>query len=158
MLSVTATYALRALTELANRPDGTPLLGKDLSRKAGIPPNYLSKILWILGGNGLIEATRGVRGGYRLLRPADQIRLIEIVSLFDKTRTGSTCLLFERRQCSGDKPCSAHEAWSRVSGSYSEFLQSTTIADIAGEEKPGRRGPRSRASSARSGASPPGIR
>src|SRR5690349_4716071 len=64
MLSTTSEYALRALTRLAAAPDGESMLGRDLAEQAGIPANYLSKIMWTLGNAGLIDATRGNHGGY----------------------------------------------------------------------------------------------
>jgi Rrf2 family protein len=131
VISVTATYALRALTELAILPGGGMLLGKELSKRAGIPPNYLSKILWSLGGSGLIEATRGIRGGYRLSRPPEEIPLLEVVALFDKTRSREGCFLFGDQPCSDREPCSAHEAWREVGAAYARFLESTTLADIS---------------------------
>ncbi len=79
MLSATTRYALRALVNLAGMPEGKSLLGRDLSKIAGIPPNYLSKILWTLGSAGFIAATRGTHGGYRLQRRPEEVRLIDIV-------------------------------------------------------------------------------
>ncbi len=142
MLSVTAKYALRALTELAVLPEGAVLLGKELSKRAGVPSNYLSKILWTLGGEGLIEATRGVRGGYRLGRPAGDIRLIDVVTLFDKPSTNQDCFLHDGRKCSDADPCTAHEAWALVGEANRRFLETTTVADIS--RKTSRKKPRGR--------------
>lgn len=57
-LSVTVQHALRALSVLAGLPEGASLPGRELAKRAGIPANYLSKILWTLGGAGFIGATR----------------------------------------------------------------------------------------------------
>jgi Rrf2 family transcriptional regulator, iron-sulfur cluster assembly transcription factor len=131
MLSVTSKYALRALTHLAALPEGESMLGKDLSKRADIPANYLSKILWMLGSAGLIDATRGSRGGYRLRRKDDTIFLFEVVDLFDRTRIAPTCFLGEDRICSDEDACSAHALWREVRNVYTNFLQSTSLADIA---------------------------
>jgi Rrf2 family iron-sulfur cluster assembly transcriptional regulator len=128
MLSVTAQHALRALAHLASLPDGETVLGRDLARQAGIPANYLSKILWALGSAGIIDATRGSGGGYRLGRRAEDIRLFEVVDLFDKARAHTGCLLGPG-ECTGT--CPAHEAWRRVGQVYTRFLGGTTVADIA---------------------------
>src|SRR5215813_3901044 len=83
MLSATSEYALRALTRLAAAAEGESMLGRDLAEQAGIPANYLSKIMWTLGNAGIIDATRGNGGGYRLKRGAADIRLFEVVDLFE---------------------------------------------------------------------------
>jgi len=134
MVSLTARHALRALVELARIEAGKAMLGKDLANISGIPSNYLSKIMWTLGSAGLIDATRGSGGGYRLARPASQIRLIEVIDLFDKARVKTACLLSDERPCSDSDPCSAHQAWHEVSAAYVQFLECTTLADIAYHE------------------------
>jgi len=93
MLSTTAEHALRALTEMAALGETESILGKDLALRAGIPANYLSKVLWVLGNAEIIDATRGTGGGYRLRRKAAEIRLSEVVELFDRQKPERRCLL-----------------------------------------------------------------
>ena len=131
MLSTTSEYALRALTRLAAAPDGESMLGRDLAEQAGIPANYLSKIMWTLGNAGLIDATRGNHGGYRLKRSAAAIRLFEVVELFDRDRTRLDCFMENGKTCPQDNPCAAHQAWRGVRATYLEFLHTTTLADIS---------------------------
>jgi Rrf2 family protein len=134
MLSATTRYALRALVHLASTPSGKSLLGRDLSVLADIPPNYLSKILWTLGSAGFIGATRGTGGGYRLQRPAEAIRLVEIVELFDRARTANGCLLDPDHPCSDATGCAAHAAWKHVKAVYSGFLETTTLASLVANQ------------------------
>ena len=133
MLSVTVQYALRALSRLAGLPDGAFVLGRDLAKQAHIPANYLSKILWTLGGAGFIDATRGSGGGYRLQRPACEIRLADIVALFEHNRSARACLLDAHQHCSEADACAAHRAWEEVGTAMTHFLDTTTLADIAAE-------------------------
>lgn len=131
MFSTTTEYALRALAILAQLPENEAILGRDLAKQADIPANYLSKLLWTLGGAGVIEATRGSKGGYRMYRNPKEVFLAEIVELFDKGRANPHCLLAGRELCSDENPCSAHHAWRDARAAYVAFLQTTTIADIA---------------------------
>jgi Rrf2 family protein len=130
MLTITTQHALRALVELARLEPGQTMLGKDLAREASIPANYLSKILWTLGSTGMIEATRGTHGGYRLGRSPQAIRLIEIVELFDKARTANACLLDGGHPCGDATPCAAHSSWREVKAAYTDFLNNTTLATL----------------------------
>ena len=70
MLSTTSQYAIRALSHLARMQHGEAVLGRDLAERASVPVNYLSKIMLVMRNAGLVQATRGAGGGYRLARPA----------------------------------------------------------------------------------------
>jgi Rrf2 family iron-sulfur cluster assembly transcriptional regulator len=132
MLSITSQYALRALSHLA-RQEGEAVLGRDLARSVEIPANYLSKVLLTLRNAGLVDTARGSGGGYRLRRPATDIRLIDIVELFEEvSRTRLTCFLGRTRACSETKPCTAHSAWKGLEAEYLKFLVSTPLSAIAG--------------------------
>jgi Rrf2 family protein len=130
MLTITAQHAIRALVELARLDASQTMLGKELARRASIPANYLSKILWTLRSTGIIVATRGTGGGYRLGRPPDAICLIDVVELFDKVRTANGCLLSGAHHCSDDTACAAHASWSDVKKAYTQFLNTTTLATL----------------------------
>ena len=130
MLSATSEYALRALSRLAQVSRGEAILGRELSQSTGVPQQYLAKIMLSLRNAGLVLATRGTGGGYMLLRPADAIHLIDVVSLFEDPTTSPHCLLRGEKRCSSEKPCTAHAHWSKVRNSYLEFLECTTLNDI----------------------------
>ena len=136
MLSTTSEYALRALMQLAAAPEGSSVLGRELAEQAGIPANYLSKILWTLGNAGIIDATRGNRGGYRLKRSAAEIRLFEVVELFERDRIGHSCVLGGKEDCRTGKRCPAHDSWREVRAAYFSFLHTKTVADITHLEGP----------------------
>src|SRR5581483_5615508 len=131
MLTTTSEHALRALTHLARLPEGESMLGREIATQAEIPANYLSKILWMLGNAGIIDATRGNGGGYRLKRAASEIRLFEVVELFDRDRVRLACFLGGGKGCDCENPCTAHEAWREVRTSYLDFLHTKTVAKIS---------------------------
>jgi len=129
MLSTTAQYALRALVKLAEEPAKT-ILGRVMAEQTDIPANYLSKVLLTLGNVGLVEATRGAGGGYRLSRDPKTVRLIEVAELFDGARIKPTCLLGSP-DCNDEHACSAHDAWKAVRAQFIGFLESTTLTEIS---------------------------
>jgi Rrf2 family protein len=135
MLSTTSEYAIRALTHLARLPEGETMLGRDLAEEAEIPANYLSKIMWTLGNGGIIHATRGNHGGYRLKRKPEDILLLEVVELFDRERANLACFL-GGRTCDPDNPCTAHDAWKGVREAYLQFLHTTTLCDVSQLRRP----------------------
>ena len=132
ILSASATHALRALAFLAARPAGEAVLGRDLARKVGIPAHYLAKVLATLARAGVLSASRGAKGGYRLARPAARIKLLEVVEPFEGKRARPGCLLRPGKPCRASGACSAHTAWSGVKEGYVDFLERTTVEDIQG--------------------------
>ena len=131
MLSATSQYALRALAHLATLEDGETVLGRDLAKKTGIPKNYLSKILVALGGAGIIRASRGTGGGYQLACRPDEMPLAAAVVLFDRNFVKPACLLGYNQVCSDENACPAHQAWRDTKACILNFLESTTLAEIA---------------------------
>lgn len=150
IFGASATHALRALAHLAADGRADAKLGRDLAREVGVPPHYLAKVLATLARAGVLTATRGVRGGYRLARPANEITLLEILEPIEGKRLRPGCLLRPDEACSEDGACSAHGAWGGVKAAFSTFLESTTLADIRGGVVPppqrGRRTKRARPS------------
>lgn len=130
MFSSTATYAVRALAHLACRPRGEAVLGRDLAMIAHVPANYLSKILLTLKKAGIVEATRGLGGGYRLHQAPEDVTLAQIFDLFDPMSELPECLM-GRPSCTPEDPCPAHERWCRVKETYFHFLSHTSLADIS---------------------------
>lgn len=131
MVSSTIEYALRALAALAERPAGQLQQGHELAEDCDIPANYMSKILWTLGKAGIVEAVRGVGGGYRLARPARDIRLKAVFTALDGGDCQPHCLVNRQVACRDERPCSAHHAWRAVHRAYLDFLETMTLADIA---------------------------
>ncbi|HEU4385211.1 MAG TPA: Rrf2 family transcriptional regulator [Anaeromyxobacteraceae bacterium] len=146
ILSASATHALRAVAWLAADDGGGTTLGRELASKVDVPASYLSKVLATLARTGVLTASRGVRGGYRLARPAREITLMEIVEPFEGKRARPGCLLRPDQPCREDGHCPAHGGWSQVKETYLKFLESTTLADIrridANQAKRGRGRPR----------------
>lgn len=129
MLSTTSQYAIRALSCLARMQSGETVLGRKLSEEASVPPNYLSKIMLVMRNAGLIEATRGAGGGYRLGRDPSEIRLRDIVALFEPSVTEMQCVL-GTGPCNDDAPCSAHSRWKEVRNQFIGFLDQTTLMEL----------------------------
>lgn len=128
--SASTTHALRAVAWLAAHEGSEAILGRDLARKLKIPPDYLSKVLATLARTGVLAASRGAKGGYRLARDPARIKLVEVVTPFEGTRVRSACLLRPDRPCRDTGACSAHTSWGSVNEAYRTFLERTTVADI----------------------------
>lgn len=76
-------YGLAALFELAKNYNMGFIQIKDIVSTQNIPQNYLEQLLSILKKAGLVESMRGSQGGYKLKKPASQIKIIEIIEVLD---------------------------------------------------------------------------
>lgn len=85
MISITSKspYALRALMELYRRGDRGPVPIADLARSGEIPVQFLEQLFATLRRGGILRSQRGVKGGYSLARPAEEVTVLEIVELLD---------------------------------------------------------------------------
>lgn len=135
MLSLTCEYALRAMIYLAIHESEWPIPGKLIAQQAGIPPKYLSKVLGDLARGGLLTATRGKSGGFQLAQSAEEISLQEVLMPFE--RNDPRRCPFGNDRCSDDDPCMAHEGWKQVQETYRQFLQRTSLYDVAAKEDRG---------------------
>jgi Rrf2 family protein len=133
-ISAKADYAARALLILA-AAGGGPVKGEVLAREQGLPLKFLENTLTTLRRAGVLETQRGVDGGYRLARPADQITIADIMRPLDGP-------LAEVR---GEKPEDAvyegpaahlRDVWVAVRASLRDVLESVTLADIVAGELP----------------------
>jgi Rrf2 family protein len=130
VLSQSSRYALQALVFMARAGGPEAFLARHLADELGLPQNYLSKVLHTLARRGILVSTRGVRGGFRLARPPEEIRLMEIVDPFEDVSRFSRCLL-GRPECRDDAACSIHRRWRQVAEAYEQFLTTTTLADAS---------------------------
>jgi len=82
-LSRTVTYAVRATLQLAQLSAQGPVPCSRLAADGKMPERFLLQILRNLVTHGILRSTRGVDGGYALVRPADQISLLEVIEAIE---------------------------------------------------------------------------
>lgn len=130
MISKTGIHAALALTLMAQIKPGEFAGTARIAKEIGAPQNYLGKLLKTLAGEGLLESQKGFGGGFRLARKPSQISLYDIVEPIDKVSRWSGCFM-GRGACAPDNPCAVHNRWKKVREEYLQFLQQTTLEDLA---------------------------
>jgi Rrf2 family protein len=130
VLGRTGLHAIKALAVLAGA-DGDAYVGAAaISTRIRAPGNYLGKLLQTLARLGLVEGRKGLQGGFRLGRKADQISLYDVAEPIERVSRWHGCFL-THGECRSDRPCRAHDRWAAVRETYVRFLQETTIQDVA---------------------------
>jgi len=83
LLSGGARYGLQACLLLAVERGAGPVPGAVIARRLGVPPQYLPVVLHRLKSAGIVAASRGQRGGYRLARTPARITALAVVEAVD---------------------------------------------------------------------------
>ncbi len=103
MLSNTCKYAIRAVLYLAINESDTNKIGiKRISEALNMPSPFLGKILQVLAKHKILNSTKGPHGGFSLGKKAEDISLLDIVSIIDGLDFFSTCIIGVK-VCEGDK-------------------------------------------------------
>ena len=82
-MSRASAYAISAALQLADTPPEMPIPCSQLAKTGEMPERFLLQVLRNLVNHGLLKSTRGVDGGYYLLRPASEITLLSIIEATD---------------------------------------------------------------------------
>ena len=128
-LSQTAEYALRTMAQLAIGDPHQPVTGKELARQTDIPVHYLSKLLRKLVVAGLLTSQKGHSGGFRLAKPAGEIRLIDILNAVEAGPDLDRCS-FGWGKCDATKPCPLHPVFVQLNEAIDMWASRRTLADL----------------------------
>ena len=82
---------MRCLVQLANLREGESLTLPQIAEREGISAANAGKLMWLLNKAGFVHSTRGTKGGYFLSRPAEEIRLNEIIKVLDEDVMNKHC-------------------------------------------------------------------
>ena len=122
-------YGVRTIRALAC---GEKKTVKTICEMEEIPDQYAYKILKKLEHAKLVQGIRGRDGGYQLVKPLNQITLLDIVSAIDDGLLLNACLK-EGHVCTRnpeDKPCSVHIELERVQDVLVAEIKSTTMQKL----------------------------
>ncbi len=130
-LSRLADYSVQILSCLSLQHEGL-LTAKEVSAKAQIPLPTVSKLLKLLVKNDLLLSVQGVRGGYRLAKPAEDLNIIDVVQAVDGPISLMNCSGKDHHACAPDTICPTKANYQRINDAVTLALSSVKISDIAG--------------------------
>ncbi len=127
-------YGIRALVHLARTEaasDAAPvsLASAEIARAEGIPSKYLEGILVLLKTAGLVLSERGKNGGYRLAKPASDMRMIEIIEALEGEVKPVGCL-DDVGVCAQGDCCLPRVFWVGLKDAIDGYLGSKTLLDV----------------------------
>ncbi|GGV54617.1 Rrf2 family transcriptional regulator [Streptomyces spectabilis] len=132
-------WVLHCATSLAQLEPGATASAGQLAGYFDVPQAYLAKQLQPLVKAGVLAATTGPRGGFRLARPAADITFLDIVEAVDGTAPPYECREI-RQQGRGALPaedcraaCPIAAKMAAAHASWRTSLAAVTLADLLSE-------------------------
>lgn len=134
-LSTRGRYAMVALADLAMQPEGELASLTALSRRQDISLAYLEQLFVKLRRAGLVDSARGPGGGYRLARPATEIRVADVLAAVDETVNAMHTGAGVTGGASGSEAQRlADRLWEGLSAHVYVFLHQTRLIDVVRDD------------------------
>lgn len=130
-LSTRGRYGIKAMVDIALEYGRGRLSVNQLAEKQGISVAYLEQLVSALKKAGLVDAARGVTGGYTLSRPPEEISVGEVLRALEGSTAILDCVGTDGTECTNACSCSARPLWLKLQRKIDDVLNSTTIKDMA---------------------------
>ena len=123
-------YAMRIIYCLAK--SGRRMDASSISEEMRISLRFSLKILGKLAGAGLVNSYKGMRGGYELARPADQITLKQVLDVIEGHAYAISRCLCEGEDCNRGMSgcCVFQNLWAQITSEVNQTLSGITFADM----------------------------
>ena len=134
-LSTKGRYATVALADIALQPEDRLVTLSEISERQSISLPYLEQLFVKLRRAELVTSVRGPGGGYRLARPATEIRVSELMEAVDETGDALKKGAGASGGASGSRAQSlTNRLWQSLSAHVYVFLHQTRLSDVVGNE------------------------
>lgn len=134
-LSTRMRYGTRALVQLAQAYPDKVVSVREIALAQKISSKYLEQIMAPLRSANLVDAIRGVRGGYKLKKSPDQISLLDLYQALEGTTSPVECL-DQPNQCENNEVCPTMWIWREIGAELSRLLSEKRLSDLAKRPEP----------------------
>lgn len=131
MFSLTIEYAMRAVLALASHGNQS-LTTRQIADAMHVPPSYLSKVLQSLVRAGIVQSTRGLRGGFVLVGRPEDWRMLDILNAVSPLKRIESCPIDLESHSS--ELCPLHRRLDNALGMVEQAFASTTLAEVLSDE------------------------
>ncbi|MGE5270723.1 MAG: SUF system Fe-S cluster assembly regulator [Thiohalocapsa sp.] len=128
ILSKLADYGVIVATHLAAHPEQQATAAA-IAAATRLPPATVAKLLKALAHAGLVTATRGAAGGYRLARQPMAISVAEVVAAIDGA-IGMTQCSIHAADCERTLYCPTRPHWAAINRAVGAALSAVSLAEM----------------------------
>ncbi len=125
-----ADYAVRAMAYLAQFGPDHHAATRQIAQEKSIPPSFLAKIVSQLSVAGLLQTSRGARGGVSLAKPPESISLLDVVEAIDGPILLNDCVS-ETGTCTYNDNCPLKPVWCDAQKSLVDHLAKANFAQFS---------------------------
>ena len=130
-LTTKGRYAVMAMADLASNLNTRPISLKEISLRQNISLAYLEQIFIKLKNNKLVKSERGATGGYILEKPANEIRLSQIIFAVDEEVKMLNCKKNSKKGCNNKSTkCITHNLWDQLDQHINNFFEKVKLQDL----------------------------
>ena len=133
-VSTKGRYGLRILLDVALHQAQGPVALRDISRRQGISQKYLWQVINPLKAAGLLNATRGARGGYVLAQLPKDISIRDIANVLEGP-VSAVASVSDPENSDRNVSCTAREAWAEIEHKLNDAMRSITLKDLIQRHK-----------------------
>ncbi len=106
-----ADYTVRAVLYLAQLGCDQRAATSQIAQEQRIPPSFLAKIVSQLSVAGILQTSRGARGGVSLARDPENISILEVVEAIDGPILLNECVSGNGSSCTFGDTCPMRPLW-----------------------------------------------
>jgi Rrf2 family protein len=129
-ISTKGRYALRMLFDLGQNQSEGYIALKDIAARQGISKKYLEQIVPSLNKAGILQASRGFQGGYRLSKSPAEYTVGDILRIMEGSLAPVACLEHNPIECPRSADCATLPVWQGLGKVINEYLDGVTLQDI----------------------------
>ncbi len=122
-----ADYALRAVIYLSRLGPDERAATSQIAQEQKIPPSFLAKIVSQLSVAGLLQTSRGARGGVSLARSPEEITLLDVVEAIDGPILLNECVACGGAVCAFGDDCPMKPVWCKTQTELVNQLKNITF-------------------------------
>lgn len=135
-LSTKGRYGLRAVLDLALHSETEAVALSSIAERQSISISYLEQLIAKLKKAGIVESTRGARGGYILAKPAEEISVGEILRALEGDLNPVDCSeLAGGPSCNSSDICVTKYVWKRISDSINNAVDGLMLSELVEESR-----------------------
>lgn len=129
-LSKKVEYGLIAIRHIASVNNQISTV-KEISEKYTIPGDVLAKVMQKLTKGKLIASHQGAMGGYTLARRADEISVMDVISVIEGSQVGiAQCFAEEPSNCSIYTNCTIKNPLGKIQHNLEHVFNSMKVSEI----------------------------